>query len=172
MAYNLEEMTKRCSDWVAENGLMEHGGARLKDFCAHFGIDNKTYYNWLENSDFSDAIKKGKEYFRDNLEQRLVESLSKAACGYEFKETRTEYEGKKVRKKIVTLKNVECNVGAAIFLLTNISPDRWRNKQNIPDIKAEGVTLNIEVLKEESAKNINNLASVASNRKSGNKEGG
>lgn len=172
MAYNLEEMTKKCSDWVAENGLIEHGGARLKDFCAHFGIDSQTYYRWLENADFADAIKKGKEYFRDKLEQRLVESLAKAACGYEFTETKTEYEGKTVRKKTVTLKNVECNVGAAIFLLTNISPDRWRNKQNIPDIKAEGVTLNIEVLKEESVKNISNLASVASKRKKGNKEGG
>jgi hypothetical protein len=115
MAYNLKEMTEMCSKWVAENGLMEHGGARLKDFCAHFGIDSQTYYRWLENADFADAIKKGKNEFKEKLEQRLVESLSKAACGYEFEETKTEYEGKKVKKKIVTVKNVEANVGAAIF---------------------------------------------------------
>lgn len=64
MAYNLKEMTEMCSKWVAENGLMEHGGARLKDFCAHFGIDSQTYYRWLENADFADAIKKGKMSLR------------------------------------------------------------------------------------------------------------
>ena len=116
MAYNLKEMTEMCSKWVAENGLMEHGGARLKDFCAHFGIDSQTYYRWLENADFADAIKKGKNEFKEKLEQRLVESLSKAACGYEFEETKTEYEGKKVKKKIVTVKNVEANVGAPDFI--------------------------------------------------------
>lgn len=166
MAYNLEEMTKKCSDWVAENGLIEHGGARLKDFCAHFGIDNKTYYNWLENSDFSDAIKKGQEYFKDKLEQRLVESLAKAACGYEFTETKTEYVGKTVKKKTVTIKNVECNVGAAIFLLTNISPDKWRNRQNnLSEIKTDGVTLKVEVLKEDSVSNIKKLSTVSQKRK-------
>lgn len=36
MAYNLKEMTEMCSKWVAENGLMEHGGARLKDFLRSF----------------------------------------------------------------------------------------------------------------------------------------
>ncbi len=45
-------------------------------------------------------------------------------------------KGRKVKKKIVTVKkNVEANVGAAIFLLTNISPDRWRNKQTGTDVK-------------------------------------
>ena len=44
------------------------------------------------------------------------------------------------------MKNVEANVGAAIFLLTNISPDRWRNKQTGTDVKTEGVTLKVEVL--------------------------
>ena len=154
-----------CSKWVAENGLMEHGGARLKDFCAHFGIDSQTYYRWLENADFADAIKKGKNEFKEKLEQRLVESLSKAACGYEFEETKTEYEGKKVKKKIVTVKNVEANVGAAIFLLTNISPDRWRNKQTGTDVKTEGVTLKVEVLKEESVSNIKKLSTLSQKRK-------
>ena len=165
MAYDLKEMTRICSEWVAENGLMEHGGARLKDFCTHFGIDNKTYYNWLENSDFSDAIKKGKNEFKERLEQRLVLSLSKAACGYEFKETKTEYEGKKIKKKIVTVKNVEANVGAGIFLLTNIAPERWSYRQTGTDNKVGGVTLKVEVLKEESVNNIKKLSTLSQKRK-------
>ena len=124
-----------CSKWVAENGLMEHGGARLKDFCAHFGIDSQTYYRWLENADFADAIKKGKNEFKEKLEQRLVESLSKAACGYEFEETKTEYEGKKVKKKIVTVKNVEANVGAAIQI------SRWRTSRSFIDLVTQLLVL-------------------------------
>lgn len=166
MAYNIKEMAKACSDWVAENGLIEHGGARLKDFCAHFGIDSQTYYRWLDKAEFADSIKKAKESFKDNLEQKLVASLSKAACGYEFTETKTEYDGKVIKKKTVTIKNVECNVGAAIFLLTNISPDRWRNKQNnTSEIKTDGVTLKIEVLKEDSVSNIKKLSTVSQKRK-------
>ncbi|MFT0566170.1 hypothetical protein ACMSEC_07780 [Bacteroides faecis] len=63
------------------------------------------------------------------------------------------------------MKNVEANVGAAIFLLTNISPDRWRNKQTGTDVKTEGVTLKVEVLKEESVSNIKKLSTLSQKRK-------
>lgn len=41
-------------------------------------------------------------------------------------------EGKKKKLKKEVRKNVrvEPNVGAGIFLLTNLAPDRWKNKQN------------------------------------------
>ena len=95
MAYNLKEMTEMCSKWVAENGLMEHGGARLKDFCAHFGIDSQTYYRWLENADFADAIKKGKNEFKEKLEQRLVESLSKLLADMNLRKLKPNMKGRK-----------------------------------------------------------------------------
>mgnify|MGYP005949858037 CR=1 FL=1 len=59
MAKFNEQIIKECKLWVSENGLMEYGGAKLKDFCSHFNIDSQTYYRWLENADFADAIKKG-----------------------------------------------------------------------------------------------------------------
>ena len=104
MAKFNDEMIQQCSDWVRENGLMEYGGAKLKDFCKRFGIDAQTYYNWMENSDFSNAIKKAKDDFKNGLERRIVSSMANAAIGYEYEQTSTEYyfEGKKKKiKKIV-----------------------------------------------------------------------
>ena len=37
-----EEIIQECADWVRENGLMEHGGAKLKEFCKYFSIDKQT----------------------------------------------------------------------------------------------------------------------------------
>lgn len=132
MKYN-SGIVEECANWIRENGLMEYGGAKLKDFCAHFGIDNMTYYRWLENADFSDAIKKAKEDFKNNLERDVVNSLSRLAKGYEYDQTTTEYtdvNGKPQIKKQVKKKiHVEPNVGAGIFLLTNIAPERWKNRQ-------------------------------------------
>lgn len=134
MAKFNDEMIQQCSDWVRENGLMDYGGAKLKDFCKHFGIDAQTYYNWMENSDFSNAIKKAKDGFKNGLERRIVSSMANAAIGYEYEQTLKEYymDGKKKKLKKEVKKNirVEPNVGAGIFLLTNLAPDRWKNKQN------------------------------------------
>lgn len=134
MAKFSDEMVQQCSDWVRENGLMEYGGAKLKDFCKHFGISDETYYNWMDNLDFLDAIKKAKDDFKNGLERRIVSSMANAAIGYEYEQTSTEYyvEGKKKKIKKEVKKNirVEPNIGAGIFLLTNLAPDRWKNKQN------------------------------------------
>lgn len=125
--------TKECSDWVRENGLIEFGGAKMTDFCSHFCIDQRTYYRWLKNAEFANAIKKAKEDFKNSLERDIVMSLAKAAKGGEFEEVKSEYhdvDGKpRIKKQTKTIKNVEPNVGAAIFLLTNLNPDRWQNKQ-------------------------------------------
>lgn len=133
MAKFSNERIKECADWVRENGLMEYGGAKLKEFCTHFHIDNKTYYGWMKKSKFSEAIKKAKEDFKDSIEHDIVVSLAKSAKGYEYEEVKTEYQnvdGKpQVRKQTKTKKHVEPNVGAGIFILSNIAPERWQNTQ-------------------------------------------
>ena len=128
-----KEKIQECAEWVRENGLMEYGGARLKDFCTHFNIDDMTYYGWMRKTEFSEAIKKAKDYFKNNIEHDIVISLAKAAKGYEYEEVKTEYQdvdGKpQIKRQTKTRKHVEPNVGAAIFLLTNIAPQTWQNKQ-------------------------------------------
>ena len=127
-------MVKSCCDWVRENGLIDYGGATLTAICKAMNIDNMSYYRWLAKSEFAEAIKKAKEAFRSNLEKDIVNSLANAAKGYEYEQYTTEYtdvNGKpKIKKRVKKNIRVEPNVGAAIFLLTNISPDRWRNKQD------------------------------------------
>lgn len=133
MAKYSPEIVKRCADWVRKNGLIDYGGARLADFIAFLGIDQKTYYNWSKKSEFSDAIKKAKEEFRESLETDLVKSLAMAAKGYEWEQAITEYMDDggrpKIKKQTKRTMRESPNVGAAIFLLTNIAPERWKNKQ-------------------------------------------
>ena len=137
MAKYNKDLIKEMSDWIKENGLMDYGGAKLKDFCASFGISQETYFQWMKKDEFSESIKKAKEDFKKNLETDIVFSLSKAAKGYDVEEITTEgrevQEGgkrvfkavKQVRKK----KHIECNVGAAVFLHTNIASDRGKERQ-------------------------------------------
>lgn len=149
MAKYSKEMVKACADWVRENGLMEYGGASLTDFCAHFHIDNKSYYRWMGFAEFAEQIKKAKDYFKNNLEKELVMSLAKAAKGYEYEQTTTEWtdvNGKpKIKKQVKKNIRVEPNVGANIFLLTNIAPDRWKNKQDSSVDVTGGLQSSLEI---------------------------
>ena len=131
MAKYCPEMVQRCADWVRENGLIDDGGAKLSEYCAAMHIDDTQHYRWLKGKEeYAEAIKKAKSDFRDNLKVDLVKSLANCAKGYEYIKTKEEYDGNRrlLRKTEETVK-VAPNVGAAIFLLTNLDPERWKNRQ-------------------------------------------
>lgn len=126
---------EECANWVRINGLMDYGGATLKDFCKAMDISQELYYQWMDKIDFFEAIQKAKADFKASQEERLVESLMNSALGYEATETKTEYASdengnRRPKKQMVTKKHIQPNTGAAIFLLTNIAPDKWKNKLN------------------------------------------
>ena len=139
MAKYNQKKIKQCEEWVAENGLMEYGGALMKDFCKHMDIDYKTYKTWLEREEFREAIERGKETFKSKLTYELSVSLSQAAKGGEYnkikkhKEYRSNQDG--TRGQLVKMVEdeekvvVPPNVGAAIFLLTNLDPEHYQNRQ-------------------------------------------
>ena len=138
---------EECAQWVRENGLTDCGGASIKQFCEFTQINKQTYYNWLKDANFAKAIEKAKEEFSETLERDLIVSLAKAAKGYMFVKRKTEYENStdnkpRIKKQTTEDVNVPSNVGAAIFLLTNIAPDRWKNKVS-NDINAD-VKANVE----------------------------
>ena len=127
---------EECVQWVAEHGLIDYGGARLKDFRAAFHIEDITYRRWMAKPEFRDAINAAKEVFKKNLTHDLVTSLSMTAKGYEREETETEYvpnpkdQSKPIIKKLKkSTKHYQPNVGAAIFLLTNLAPEHYQNRQ-------------------------------------------
>lgn len=147
-----KELWARMGAWVEENGLIEDGGAKLKEFCAFFSINRDTYFEWMKNPDFSDIITRARETFRQNLEVEIVRSLAKAAVGYSYKEKHEKiiYEdngkgqpmlkGKQNWNKEVS---VAPNVQAATFLLSNINPEKWKrpDKHEVKMDAPKGLTI-------------------------------
>jgi len=145
MKYSKEKI-RECVDWVRKNGLMDYGGSKLSEFCRAMGIDNKTYYGWMRKPDFSEAIKKAKDEYRKRLQCDIEISLAKAARGYEWEQVTTEFEndadGKpRIKRQTRKVIRVEPNVGAAIFLLTNLDPDKWKNTQRLEHAGSDGEPL-------------------------------
>ena len=151
---------EECAAWVRIHGLQDHGGAMVKDFCREMSISQETYCQWMKQVEFSEAIKKAKEVYKNGLEKRLVNSLANAAMGYEVEETRSEYVTGKdgnpvIKKQIRTSKHIAPNTGAAIFLLTNIAPERWKNKLNTEHSGDMSTALNLIIESEEDRELVN-----------------
>lgn len=148
---------QKAEEWVKKHGLIDYGGGQLQDFCKELGINDKTYRRWLvEEEDFKQAIERAKEFYKQSLTHELHETLSMVATGYEREETETEYRPNpkdpnkptitKMKKKKVFY---QPNVGAAIFLITNLDPEHYQNKQN------NNVTLKDDTEKEMTLDEIN-----------------
>lgn len=141
--------------WVRENGLIECGGATLISLCRHFGISDRTFQRWLKRKEFAEAINSAKQHFADNLERDLVASLAKSAKGYSYVKRKKEYTSDKngnpvIKKQTTEDVDVQPNVGAAIFLLTNIAPERWQNKiQQQADIQGS-LALDVNVVNKDT----------------------
>ena len=89
--YNAAKI-EECEAWVAAHGLIDYGGAKLKEFVREMGIDEKTYRLWMKGKpQFKEVIERAKEVFKQNLTHDLAISLSKAAKGYEHEETEQEF---------------------------------------------------------------------------------
>lgn len=134
------QVIQKTEEWISENGLMEYGGARLSDFIKALDVNDKTYRRWLddpEKPEFKEAIEKGKAEFKARLTTDLAASLAMVAKGYEREETEKEFKPDpknpdkpiqtKFKKKKVWF---QPNVGAAIFLLTNLAPETYQQRQN------------------------------------------
>lgn len=142
---------KEAEAWVERNGLHPQAcGATFRLFFEAMGIDQRTYYRWLKNADFAEALTRGREKFRITTVRDVENSLVKAAKGYEFVKSHAkrqsrkvrEYDpktGKKVReyygepqlveeyREVVT---VQPSIEAAKFVLTNMEPEKWKNRQD------------------------------------------
>lgn len=148
MAKYSPDKLAECVKWVETNGLYpQRCGAPVKEFCRAMGISWDTLQSWYKKSEFSDAIKKANEFFAISTIQDVSNALKKKALGYTIwveeqeaaPEKVVEYDpktGKKIRETWGELKtrkahrkevHVTPDVAAAIFLLTNLDSERWKN---------------------------------------------
>lgn len=127
---------EECEAWITTHGLIDYGGAMLKEYCKEMGIDEKTHRLWMNKPQYKEAVIRAKDIFKHNLTHDLAVSLALAAKGYDKEEIEQEFKPDpktgnpipvKMKKKKI---HVQANIGAAIFLLTNLAPDQYQNKQN------------------------------------------
>jgi len=170
------DLIARMATWVEEHGLFpEAAGATVQEFCKVFGISDESYRRWQKKVEFVDALNSAREKYRARTVKTVENALLKAATGVDYE--KTKQEGKMMPRTVktydpatgnlikeetvyemVTTKAVKervyfpPDVKAAQFVLTNMSGDRWKNKES-KDVKVDGKVagLNIEVADAETA---------------------
>nr|DAN28649.1 MAG TPA: terminase small subunit [Caudoviricetes sp.] len=121
-------------------------GLTDEQICKNLGIVKDTFYKYKEKyTDFSDALKKGKEVADIEVENALF----KRAIGYKYKEVIKEVkeiDGKKSTYIKEVVKEMPGDVGAQIFWLKNRKSNKWKDKQDI-DIEDNNVSITINGVK-------------------------
>ena len=147
------EMKDRIREFVELNGLYPQPcGATQQALCKAVGIGWDSLKRWEQKADFAEMLSRARAKFAQQTEIEVVNAMKKAALGFEYtKETQAataqkvvEYDpktGKKVKEytteKLVTkgAKRVKLifppSVKAGTFLLVNLAPDRWKQRQEI-----------------------------------------
>lgn len=127
-------MAKYCDEIVQEIcGYIRDGDTQEAAY-EKAGIGKETFYGWMrEKTDFSDAIKAAKKEFLRNQYKDAVQSLYKRATGYDVEEPDITYgdkDGKPyIKQKKVRTRHIPADTQALKFLLTNLYPDDWQDKQ-------------------------------------------
>ena len=102
--------------------------------CKKAGIGEETFYGWQrEKTEFSEAVKTAKKEFLRNQYKDAVQSLYKRATGYDVEEPEITYgdkDGKPyIKQKKVRTKHIPADPQALKFLLTNLYPEDWQDRQ-------------------------------------------
>jgi hypothetical protein len=112
----------------------------LADF---FGVCVDTIYRWkIEFSEFSEAIKVGKEPADDRVER----SLYQRAVGYTFESEKIAINAKGEVTRVRTREHVPPEPGAAFNWLKNRRKDEWRDKQQLEHRGPDGGPITLEAL--------------------------
>ncbi len=147
-------MAKSKWEQIKDKLILIEGWARdgLTDeqIAKNLGISKDTFYKYKKiHTDFSDALKKGKEIVDYEVENALL----KKALGYDYEEktyrTTVDKETGKQKSTIATIvkKHVPPDTTAMIFWLKNRKPNKWRDR-------IENVVNNDEISKVEELLNV------------------
>lgn len=120
-------------EWIEEDNLTRieswaSDGLTNGQIAKNIGISRQTLDNWCKKHvDIFNAIKKGREPVVRELENALI----KKAKGFEYEEITTEMwvddTGEKRQKVSKHRKYSAPDTSAAIFLLKNYKPNKYRN---------------------------------------------
>lgn len=131
---------------LVEIEAWKRDGLTDEQICKNLGISVDTFYRYkAKYSEFSEAIKKGKEVADIEVENALF----KRAIGYTYKEVTKEVkdiDGKKSTFIKEVTKEMPGDVGAQIFWLKNRKSSKWKDKQDI-DIEDNNVSITINGVK-------------------------
>ncbi|WYA19753.1 helix-turn-helix domain-containing protein [Fusobacterium nucleatum] len=131
---------------LVEIEAWKRDGLTDEQICKNLGISVDTFYRYKSKySEFSEAIKKGKEVADIEVENALF----KRAIGYKYKEVIKEVkeiDGKKSTYIKEVIKEMPGDVGAQIFWLKNRKSNKWKDKQDI-DIEDNNVSITINGVK-------------------------
>jgi ACT domain-containing protein len=131
---------------LVEIEAWKRDGLTNEQIMKNLGIGRDSFYRYKDKySEFSDALKKGKEVADIEVENALF----KRAIGYKYKEVIKEVkeiDGKKSTYVKEVIKEMPGDVGAQIFWLKNRKSSKWKDKQDI-DIEDNNVSITINGVK-------------------------
>ncbi len=154
---NIKRAISLAVPFIEEYGLVEWGGASIREYCKHVDLTYQTHYNYLDNDEYKTAITDAKKVFESKVEKGAVKTLYRLSEGFYYTETtKVVRGGVEVEKKEVE-KYSTPNLGATIFILTNMMPEVWKNRQNT-DLTSQGNAMPNIILGAETSKNMPKLA--------------
>lgn len=124
--------------------LLREDSYTITELARIVGIDRTIYYDWLRDDEaFAQAVKEAKEEFRKNIAVEAHNSLRRLVQGYTAEEvtiinvpskTKLDPSGNPmpvIKEQRIVKKHIAPNTAAIIFALTNLDPDKWKNRQEV-----------------------------------------
>lgn len=144
---------KEVVDTILES-LVE--GCSFKEAASRVGMPVSTLRNWRkERPDFEVLVKEALYECAQNKVPRLQHALFQKATGYEVSEEKTTYisetymdddgqikERERVKKREVVKKQIPPDTSALVFALTNLNPERWKQKKDV--VETKNININTE----------------------------
>lgn len=137
--------------WIEKNGLYPQPcGASIADFCKAMDISFNSYQRWQSNENFANALMRAREKFRITTVRDVENALVRAALGADYSVINEERRVNAKTGRLETVKATkktfykEPNVEAAKFVLTNMSPDSWKLKQEQTIHSPSGIHIHVD----------------------------
>lgn len=158
--YKLNVGSKRREEWESDERLLDYlkilrssGMTKKKIAKDKMGIDYTTLLRWEAESE---PIKRALSTGVKELCEEIEGVMFRRAKGYEYEEVKTTILGD-VRKGSKAVENQQTvrvekstkhqtgDTGAAIFMLTNLMPDKWRNRQRVDTAISGSLDTNVNL---------------------------